>query len=216
MRKKIKSVIFLAIVFLSINAVFGQAKKIDRKEYQDNVVKSLNDLRGKIYRSITINETFTNGESKFVEISKRIYEILPPDRTRWIFESDEERKEIVQIGQRRFVRINNGEWKEDNGSRLGAGMGVNADIEYELYKVDENAELNGRKIKLYERSQGLKNFSSDKDRREVWTTRFWITKDGVLMQTQNETEDVDSKFITRTTTDYEYNPKDLKIEAPIK
>src|SRR4051812_22777195 len=112
MKKATQLMIVLAIVFLTMVVVFGQSKPIDPEAYQNKVVSAIDGLRGKTYRSTTISETLADRDSKSVKKSKRIYEILPPDRTRLILESDEERKEIIQIGQRRFVRINDGEWKE--------------------------------------------------------------------------------------------------------
>jgi len=217
MRKQIQPLIVWAIVFLSAVGIPGQAKQIEKKAYQERVIKALDDLREKSYRSTTVSEKLNDRDSKPVHVSKRIFEVIPPDKTRWIIEVDEEKREIVQIGQRRFVKSNSGNWKGDNEKRLVNKTIGSEQIESESYTIDENAELNGQKVILYEKSEKFKVVGDGaKDRRENLTTRFWLTRDGVLLRTQSELENVDSKGFLRTTTDYEYDPKGLKIEAPVK
>jgi hypothetical protein len=47
--------------------------------------------------------------------------------------------------------------------------------------------------------------------------KFWIDEKGFILQREMEYGSVEPSFVRSKQTDvYEYNPKDLKIEAPIK
>jgi len=86
----------------------------------------------------------------------------------------------------------------------------------ESYKVFEEIDLNGKTVNLYERVEKLNICGAEgDDRKEIWTKRYWITDDALLLRTEFDNENIKTKSITRSTTVYEYNPN-IKIEAPVK
>lgn len=79
--------------------------------------------------------------------------------------------------------------------------------------------LNGEEVDVYDISK-ITRFTSEKSTKPDLASKitYWFNKDGLVVKYLNE-ENVltDVMKITSTTVwIYEYNPKDLKIEAPIK
>lgn len=216
MKINFRLMLVLSMVFLNAAFVFGQEKLIEKKDYQEITTKAYANLKGKAYRTIYTYETFPDRNSSTTKSSKTITERVPPDRFRWIFESDGEKKEIIQIGPKRYIKLNNNEWKVDDGAGLGNGAGGGAQVESESYKLIATNSLNGQIVDVYEKTEKLKNFSAgDENRQEIWTTRYWIAKDGLLMKAEHEYETVSTKSLVREVTIYEYDPN-IKIEAPVK
>jgi hypothetical protein len=213
--KRLYAIGFLIFGLLSADVALSQSKPIEKTQYNEKVVKSINDLRGKTYRSTTIEEKFIEDNTKPIKSMTTVYEILPPDRNRWILVTETGKKEVITIGQKRYVRVNSGKWQDGESSRLSSGKRGVAAVESETYRLNENEKLNGEEVLLYEEIINSKSSSDGGENREIYTNKFWINKNGLLLKTQTDIEEISKEFITRTTTVYEYNPN-IKIEAPIK
>jgi len=215
MKNKIQIIIVSLIVFLNAALIAGQEKTIEKANFLEITAKAEEKLEGKTYRKTTVNETFVARDSKPLKSSKTIFETIPPDRTRWIRDDETGKLEAITIGAKRYIRKNGGEWKENYGGGVGNGIGCGARIESESYTVIENTKLDGKTVNLYEMKKKLTNVSCGEDSRDqVWLERYWITKDGMYLKTEDEYEYVGEHSFRRSTAIYEYDPN-IKIEAPV-
>lgn len=217
MNVKFRIIFLFFAVFLNVVVIFGQEKPVTKENFAAVTTKAEENLRGKIYRSISTTENISGENSKPEIVSKSLYETIPPDRHHWLFESGDEKKEMIDVGARRYIRLNGGKWKRDDRGGIGAGMGCGDEIESVTYTANENVKLDAKVATLYEEIEKIKkSYCSDEKGPQVYTRRHWITNEGLLLKTETTVEVVGKNSVSRYTTSYEYNPKNLKITAPIK
>lgn len=222
----LKNRVFLLILmtFFCLS-VYGQQKEINFQEFYTAREKSLKKIVDYNHRIKYESEYFqiSDGSLKFSDSS--IYENLLPDKTRFlkIQKSNDVTKktEVIKIGYFEYRRTDDGDWtKKDlrnSGNGIGSGMGDgsgNGDVKVTIKYTVSEAELNGQKVMFYdglvtrEYLVGSTTFSSEK---------FWINKEGLIVKRETKSGYLNpEKIESKTVTEYEYNPKDLKIEAPIK
>ena len=217
MHKKFRGISILLIVMLNAALVFGQEQTLEKSAFEAIVDKAFKNLSGKTHRSISIDEKYENGSPTAAKSVKMTTEWIAPDKSRMIIDTAGQRIEKIQIGEKRYKRINDGQWELETRSGGGIAMGCGATIESESYTVSENTNLNGTSVNLYERIEKWSSVycGSNDGKPEVWTKRFWISKEGLLLKTEHITEVPVKKSTSRTITTYEYDSK-IKIEAPIK
>lgn len=217
MHKKNCGIFILTIILFNAALIFGQEKSLEKSTFESVVDRATKKLIGKTYRSTSLYEVFEYDTSTPAKSVKSITEQVPPDRFRWLSETAGQKIETIRIGGKSYKRENDGQWILESGAGAGAGMGCGASMESESYKVSEKVQLNGAVVNLYEGIERWKSVycgSNDGDP-EVWTKRFWISTDGLLLKTEDITEIPDKKFMRRNVTVYEYDLK-IKIEAPVK
>lgn len=181
---------------------------------------------GKVFRHTSVNEKFANGNDIPVEYEKNIVERLSADRSRFITEirtkKGIEREELITIGNERFIRENDGEWKILVPTGLGRGEGSlggkgenDPKVEYIIEKnLDRNATINGQKVSHFEEITRSTYTYPTKIEKKVNTLSYWFNADGLLVKRLDETKNETTKEISRETDYYEYDI-DLKIERPI-
>ena len=84
----------------------------------------------------------------------------------------------------------------------------------------EDAEINNKTAKLYKEYITNKNRRSrnkDKEGLSYHQSNSWFDKDGFILREDIKSGLIETEIIYHQQTDsYEYNPDNLKIEAPIK
>lgn len=215
-----KSRIYLTLVAiclaLSLNTL-AQDKEITRDEYFGPWREALQKGRTLSRRKVSKTEMFKDGKVSATDEST--YEYVLPDRIRYIHietEGDRVRRtEEISIGKTKYCRRENGPW--ENRSCIGGGVGGISNTISFRYSV-ETVKLNNENVKLFRQYITYKdNYSKNKDTEGLsfYETNYWLNKDGLFIREEFRYGLVDSKKLKRITVDiYEYNPKDLKIEAP--
>jgi hypothetical protein len=217
-----KLILLLILIGLACFNGFGQAKEITRKEYYKIYNDALNktsempskrteeatfyDDNGKVsFTQTTIEEKLAN-KSQYVEIEKRNNKIVSQN-------------EMIKIDDVIYCRKNNGNWeKTDKWCGFGGGRGLPNIIEqkYTFEKTKENRKT----FSLYQNYATYKNdFSKNKDQEGLsfWQNKFWLDKNGFITKIEEISGLIDSnKIYSKRLMKFEYNPKNLKIEAPIK
>ena len=216
MKKNLKFVAALAVVLLNTALIFAQEKTIEKEEFWKIVSASQSSLIAKPYRSVSIYEDFENGRSTPSKSSKSIFEAVPPDMSRKIEETGNQRKETIRIGSKRYIKLNNGPWKIDKSGEAYVSGGA-VKIESESFKVTENILLDGKNVDLYEMKSISKDtgFGSDSAREitRIVTERCWISKDGLPLKSEREYSK--PGYVSRYILIYEQDPN-IKIENPLK
>ncbi len=213
MRKLYFFVIFSLVFSLK---VFSQPKEITSDESLQELVKAFGKFSDTSWRKKQKYEYFKNG--KISSIREEVNESLEPDRSRILRivkgKGVSKEFETIVIGEKYYCRTNKGAWKQsdswcDETQYFAQGMGDQVSAKYTVLVTS----INNQKAKLYR--QYITH--SDENILSYWDYKFWITDDGFIVKRTIETGLLKTKEIkSRMTEIIEINPKDLKIEAPIK
>lgn len=210
------------LVFFSLSALtslFGQLKAITEKEYE-LVQKESHAKMNKIARKV-VNVTTKYKNSVLDSTETLIQEYLPPDKEKW--ESDTkkdgvitEKLQLFYIGEFEYRKEGDGTWQKRNlkGDGSGNGFAISGQElknvkQYLVFdsKVDDKLASIYVFYRVYDFGKTL-NF---------YFNRKWIDSNGLILKEETKESDIFPDNVTSIeVVNYEYNPKDLKIEAPIK
>jgi hypothetical protein len=132
---------------------------------------------------------------------------------------DRSRKfEWIQVGSVKYCRKDDGEWQVSNWCGSGSGSGGPSNIVSEKYTAEVIKEK-GKKTTLYEEYTTYKNtYGPEKDRPRLrfWHTKYWLNDKGLLIRQEMRTGLLGPEEASWVNvTQYQYEPADLKIEAPV-
>ncbi len=212
MKYKIFLITILVTAFVSTN--FSQLKLIDSNVFYKANSDALRLMSERSRRIIVKTETIENGivASSITKTEER----LLPNKLRFlIIEKKGETEissELIVIGTKEYSRENNGQWTvkvaNGSGSGIGSGSGTSC-IQY----TEESDFINGlttRKLKqlmINNSAQGL-NYDD---------STYWFDQQGLIIRSERSKGLLEPKNIrTYSIGSFEYDPTDLKIEAPIK
>ncbi len=216
-------ILFLILLVFAISNVAGQVKFPSKEEFYLEIGKA-NDKGNKLQRRETNTTKFLDSGRKVEKIFTRISEIIPDKKERTIEITEEknkltERSENILIGEMQYTRKDQGSWMKKDLSKVDAIKGqfrITGESQ-EIKKLNEyiisTSVVDNKKQSVY--------YNCDVSLRDnilyFFETKYWINEDGLIFKSQiaqrNTTPD---GLIELTDIIYEYNPKDLKIEAPIK
>lgn len=227
-KKYFTTAFLLTFLFFTFSGVSAQENILTTEDLDIVINDLVNTANQKIKdktRRVTTTSTFsTIGSEVSTRKYKTIWEIIPPDREHFVSENESvegvKRYEFIRIGDKRFVRENNGEWKEESGngrgSGNGAGAGIDAVIERTVERrVKKGETVNNQTADLYEIVTVTKYIYPNKTITNSWKQSYWIDKNGLFVRTEDEFQNGEANTISRTVRDYEYD-SNIKIEAPIK
>lgn len=215
-----KKLFFLTIIFVILtHNLFGQAKEITRSETYQPFSEAREKLKGISYRLTSKEVSFKDGKPN--SWTENIREFLLPNRYRFIETEkygDKVRKnEIVLIDDIYYCRKDGGEWTKSQKGCGGGGFSGISDLVSSKFTVEET-KLDGKSAKLFQQyTTYIFPIKTEKEELAYFQDKFWIDEKGFILQREMEYGSVEPSFVRSKQTDvYEYNPKDLKIEAPIK
>jgi len=206
---KAKSLWTILLFVFCLNT-YGQEKEITQNEYFKAHADAIKKQYSYNRRVTAKEENFTLDKTKTT-----ILEVILPDKQRNLTIQTQNgistRTETIIIGEILYRRVNVGEWTKNelsgNGNGIGFGDGFSSDTKFRYTVIADT--LNNQSVQRFEESIINKYFSDKK--------RIWISTEGLILKSEETTEEIKpKKLLTRTVIEYEYNPQDLKIEAPIK
>lgn len=221
LKKKILWLMLTAICGLN---VFGQENDITEVEFTEAKSQALKKADGYNRRVTYKREYLKSADGSFRNSVSKISEIILPDKTRnlLIQTSDGviEKSEDIKIGFFLYERIDGGKWTKTDLRKVvydqsACRMSIIEGDEKitNKYKIAEEV-LNGQQTMVYE---WLKIVEYANSNGTFSQNRFWINKDGLIVRNETTYGKLNPERIEEQTfTEYEYNPKDLKITAPIK
>jgi hypothetical protein len=212
---KFRVIVVLSIIFLSAALISGQEKILEQNEFQSLVEKAGKNLYGKTYRTINTYETFDAPNTAPVKSVKIVTERIPPDRFRRIEELNGRKIETIRVAEAGYIRVDSDEWREESGSVISERTGCGPLVESVIYKVIENSDLDGKSVDLYQLTKKLNDQSCGDRGKFESTGRYWISKDGLLLKTEEIYENVEKQYLKRRVTIYEHDPT-ISIEAPVE
>lgn len=218
-----KFILLLILVGLASVNNFGQEKYPTKEEFDSAIKKSLEKAEKITYRITDISMTYDN--KTLEETTTQITENLPPNKMRNVITTIDsngkvtEKMVFIRIGNTEYTKTNDESWKKRENSKGGPSgvvigkVGNSSDIkELNQYIIVPDL-LENKKTEIYFNCQVLlfaKTFI-------FFEQRDWISADGLIIKSTSSQRNITpDNIVSVGTRTYEYNPKDLKIEAPIK
>lgn len=213
--------LFLLLIFsLTIStSIFGQLKALTEKDYelaQDNAHSKMDKIARRV---VTMTNKYKNGVLDSTE--SLIQEYLPPNKEKWeSFTKKDgvitEKLQLYYIGDFEYRKEGDGIWQKRNLKGNGSGEG-------DIISGKEVKNLKQYLVfdtKLEEKNVSLYLFYRVYDLGKTlnfYFNRKWLDSSGLILKEETKESDIFPENVTlMESVNYEYNPKDLKIEAPIK
>jgi hypothetical protein len=209
------------LLFMASFAIvsLAQVKTLTQAEYEETTNTAFKATLKKVRRVTTTTMSFQDGKRNGTETL--IEEFIPPDVERSLMTvragSKVTTSEIIEIGDAKYKRANSGIWSKWIRTKkpIYTLKGIpSADEPREITKYTwGESRLNGQLVVLFSRtSNKAYGFASGAQQ-----NRIWISKDGFVLKTEETVgEDDPNNVAEKTIAIYEYDPKGLKIEVPIK
>lgn len=206
---------------LTINN-FAQSEIITQKDYYAAFRQSQSELNNvDSWRTHEIKEYFHNGKSNLT--TEEVNEFIKPDKRHYLMieksSGKTRRIESIKIGYVNYCRKNDETWRQSKEPcNFGGGIsGFSNEVE-STFTV-ESTTLNGHATKLYHQRVSFKNtWSANKGKEGLsyYDSKFWLDNKGLMMRHETEFGLSDpARINSKSLQLYEYNSKNLRIEAPI-
>ena len=207
-----KLILVLVLIVFFVSNVFSQKKIISQDEFFSAQIRASELSDNSIRRIRTEETTYENGET--IKTVTKINEIVDKNNQRFILSEKAGKKlkktEWIKCQSKVYKRKNDGKWIKTKEWQDGSvDRVVMGNPEYTLEKV----KIDDKEITLLE---SFTKYYFENVQRFI-LEKFYINEKGYVLKIEMsfgvyEPQEVESREIAI----YKYNPKDLKIEAPIK
>jgi hypothetical protein len=207
-------IVFLGMLILGLTAsLLSQTKEISSQEFY-RPIRAAYEINGS-FRKTSKEEVYENG--KLVSITEIVDESLNKETRKYSHleksKSNTQKTELIQIGKIYYCRRNDKQWERSEKWCANSGLSGISGIISSKFTV-EDAKFNNQNAKLYRQ---YTTFSFDKNIVSYLEDKFWLNNDGLLVKREVEYGKVEPKMVSSKEVEIvEYNPRNLKIEAPIK
>lgn len=214
MKKQLILTIIFTLAFTS--AAVSQVKQISSKEFYAASAIGNKLLYENSRRVLTKSETLENGA--VISSVTKTEEKLLSDRTRYLTvenkNGEETSLELIYIGSIEYRRENGGQWTKKDLRGMGIGSGISsgtpslAQYTVESDFVEGIAALKFKALLVTQSSAEGLLFNE---------SIAWYDQRGFLLRLERAAGNLDPRTVkTRSVAECEYDPSDLKIEAPIE
>lgn len=218
---------FILTMFLAAVSAAGQvATAKDEtigKQYRAVMAKAEKMLGTLSYRSVWTKEFFESSSQPGKIRARTEREILRSDLWRTVeetFQGKPDRNELICVGKYIYTKTNDLPWARFDFEYEPPNGSIDAHRATNLHKYIPLVDFQGGKAHYYEATliRTEEEFTSTGfvNVKHIRTERSWFTLDGKLLKKLDEATIEGREEVIRETTTYEYDPKDLKIEAPVK
>lgn len=212
---KCRTSLLIILIFAFVLISNAQVKQISSRDYYASSSKAYELMSERPRRIIVKTENFENGG--VVNSTVKTEERISPERMRFVTierkGNEEKVSEIIRIGTKIYSRENNGQWtviEVPITGRFGSGATFNANC---MQYTEEETFIEGvsaKKLNNLEIYKGEKGLTFD-------SFSVWYDQQGFFLRSERVKGLLDPRIEeSRSVATYEYEPKDLKIEAPIK
>lgn len=215
-------VVVMFAVLASSGQVTSAKDDIPESQYLTAVINGFETIEKSNYRMVRTEE-LVSITSKDAKLQERILlEVIRPGKSRTVrekFNGYPKREENISINGSFYVKREDDPWiiySRGMSFGLGLGTGFERVRHRSIPKVDFGAAKADFFEIISERYYDKNVNGHEVAVKIVRTTRVWYSTDGKLLKKIEETFAEGSNDMDRETTTYEYDPQDLKIEAPIK
>lgn len=205
------------IIAMSSLVVIGQEREIPESEYLAALRKTYDVTRALPVRITLSGEYYEKGavSKKSKVVTERISPLHVRTFEQTSIDDKSETREAINLAGKLYCKENNKPWKVTDYFCGHSGMysaAMNSVMNFYASKV----ELEGKRLTLYklwvkEPPKPKAGFP------DVFETKTWINSDGRIIKIERTSTISSTAAVVYSATElYEYNPKGLKIEAPIK
>ncbi len=222
MNRRVFALLPLCLLGVFVSGSFSQKQDITEAKFNELIELATVKRALVQYRENESRTGYDAGTS-----TEYMREQLPPDRSRALIVQKNitgiTRTEVIWIGDVKYVKLNEGEWKKEeaqqftgaSGSGSGSGSGIapsKPDIK-QSYQYLGTEKLNGVVTDHYQMTKTITLNLSNGSHVRKNSRSCWYNKDGMLIKMVFE--DRIDPLVYRVVTEYDYDVN-LKIEAPIK
>jgi hypothetical protein len=212
-----KKIFLLAILVTNLTVfAFSQIKQISSNDYWTVYDQSKNLIPERTNRTESKLEQIIDTNTNV--IVTELNETLLPNKHRYLridFVDGKETKrlEVIRVDSTEYRRIDKDSWQVKD-LRRGNGYGSSTLSGRSCIQYSQESDfVEGTLVTKY-RSFEVKNETKGLIFQD---TKFWIDTDGLIIKEVRISGQIEPRVEQyRTTILHEYNPKDLKIEVPIK
>ncbi|MEZ5345126.1 MAG: hypothetical protein R2681_06160 [Pyrinomonadaceae bacterium] len=216
MNKNSKLYFFIVLLYLVLfsSVSLGQEAEISKDEFFSAVNNATDKASATNRRIIRTSVIYSDG--KIVGEERETIEYILPDKRRSLVIEKKDGKETsiekISIGDAKFIKQNGGKWEnvDESGKRSIIALTRGPEPKYtHTFLVRELKKQNGKHyiLNVVRESGDSKTYSSE---------TYLINNAGVLKEIitifSKETKE---NIYSNAVETYEYDPKDLKIEAPV-
>lgn len=223
MKKSFYIIILLGLFLCSLLNSFAQEKVVTEQELNNLEKIAWKKMKDKSYRVTVTFRRYKNVSDSLPNYpSKEVLEYVPPDRKREVREASNEkgttRTERISIGQKKYIKENNEDWRELQPSKVR--MTVQGDRMEDKKTVEVRykgqTKVKNQSADLYEKQTTIEYESGNGRTTTVFTSieRFWFGKNGFFLKREFESKKDSEENSSHTILEYDYDSK-IKIEAPI-
>ena len=199
-------------------SVFSQQKVITSEEYHQPYREALAKIFDVSWRFVAKREFYEDGKlSSSVDVTDKF---LVPDKRHYLRVEQSVNRinkvEIFRLGGNWYCKTNDGDWKKSESwcaSRLSALSNI-VGVKFTV----EETEFNNQKVKLYQEHTFYKNaLTSNKEKggTSYWNSKYWLNSEGLILRRESKNALLNpGRVYEQQIESYEYNPNNLKIEAP--
>lgn len=216
-------ILFLILFVTSVS--LAQVKTLTEADYDAATNAAFYATAKKIHRSNSTHRFFDKG--KIVRSSTVTEENLPPDRSRLLIVqrgSESSRMEVITIGNDIYEKQDSENWKKTR-KEAAQTFTVRGNPSMDIPKTTvqytvADSRLNGQTVRVFSKLEtNLSSFENSLYNLNAGVSLkvIWVSKDGLIMKREATITDCDTKRVADKTVEiYDYQPKGIKIEAPIK
>ncbi|MEQ1922777.1 MAG: hypothetical protein ABL952_09740 [Pyrinomonadaceae bacterium] len=206
----------LTILMASAVMAAGQVKKLTSAEFYAAMKAAFGASSIRPRREIKKIVTYENG--KVTQTSTVTEEFIPPYRSRSHFLSDivgnKSEKEWVIVDGQRYTLSYGGEWFRDTPlpKPMKLSSSLLAEVEDDTKYTSQKGKLLGKPVTI------LKRVETSPPNELPYSSTYivYVGADAAIVRIEQKTVEAGKGNYSTDVTTYEYNPKGLKIEAPIK
>lgn len=210
----IKFALLFVFCLVAASAASGQAVEVGEDDFYEIIRGAFSQTRETPRRETSKEESYTKGKLNYmVEI---VDEFLNDNLRRFLsvtkYADRTETFEQIIVGEDFYCRSNNGGWMKSTESCRSVPVTALSGETVSEFTV-ENTRINKKAVKLY---RHYMTYGEDANDPAYQIYAYWIDANGFLVRRENENGLVKSKLLyDKLVVIYEYNPKNLKIAAPV-
>lgn len=208
----------LIFCFATAFNAFGQAKEITPAEYYQYFRAAVQKPFNSAKRITTTTLAYGDDGEAYLE-TKIVEEFLNPDKRRYAKTQkshfDLNKIELIQIGETYYCREDNEVWKQSDDCK---NQGFSFSPQPTSSKITfEDTKLGNLDAKVYKKYITYEVKSAGGNSNLLFEeNKFWLDNKGVLLREETIRGNPDKKKLDyKETSVYEYDLKNIKIEAPI-
>jgi outer membrane lipoprotein-sorting protein len=218
-----KKLILLMIFCLGLGSmVSAQTKYLTKQEFNSAIGNATSKADKIPFRITEITKSYSN--KKLDGTTTFVRENIPPNKKRWNTTVEKngiitEKHEFITIGTVEYSKNDNEDWKSFDSAKLDQGNNPKGSVKIggalEIKELDEfinvPAMLGSQSTSLF---YNFHIFQLD-NILYILENRYWMNSDGVIVKsTSSQRNTTPDNIVEVGESSYEYNPKELKIEAP--